>query len=103
MPLDEVKVLHIINCLDAHAIEKRNWVTAIDIKKGSNNATDIDTDFDNAFHPGYRTQTFDGGLQNFPMRFNKIKLPLILSKLFCFTMGLNLGRIILTDKRQNRD
>ena len=103
MPLDEVKVLHKINCLDAHAIEKRSWVTAIDIKKGSNNATDVDTDFDDAFHPGYRTQTFDGGLQNFAMRFNKIKFALVLSKLFCFTMGFDLGRIILTDKRQNRD
>ncbi len=81
MPLDEVEVLHKINCLDAHAVEKRNRVTAIDIEKGSNNATDVGTDFNDAFHPGYHTQTFDGGLQNFAMRFNKIKLALVLSNL----------------------
>ena len=81
VPLDEVEVLHKVNCFDAHAVEKWNWInwiTTIDIEKGSSNAKDVGTDFDDAFHPGYHPQTFNGGLQKFAMCFNKIKLALVL-------------------------
>ena len=103
MPLDEVEVLYKVDCFNAYAVEKRNWITTIDIEKVSNNATDIGTDFDDAFRPGYHPQTFNGGLQKFVMRFNKIEFVLVLSKLLWFMMHFNLSNIIMTDKTQNCD
>jgi hypothetical protein len=72
VPLDEFKVLYKVNCFDAHAVEKGNGIATINVKKCSNNATNIGTNFDNAFHPGYHPQTFNGGLQKFAMHFNKL-------------------------------
>ncbi len=103
MSLDEVKVLHKFDYFDAHAVEKWNGIATVDVKKCSNNATNVGANFDDAFHPKYHPQTFDGSLQKFAMRFDKIKLALILGKLLCFTMRFDLGNIILTNKTQNHD
>jgi hypothetical protein len=103
VPLDEFEVLNEVDCFDAHTVEKWNGIATVDVKKCSNNATNVGANFDDAFHPGYHTQTFNGGLQKFAMRFNKIELMLILGKLLCFTMHFNLSNIVLTNKNQNCD
>jgi hypothetical protein len=62
MPLDKNKTLGKVNYLDAHAVEERNRVAAINIKESCDNATDIGTNFDNALYPSDHLKTFNGGL-----------------------------------------
>ncbi len=62
MPLDKIETLDKVNCLDAHSVEERKRVAAINIKESCDNATDIGTNFDDALHPSDHSKTFDGGL-----------------------------------------
>jgi hypothetical protein len=62
MPLDKMETLNKDNCLDAHAVEERNRVAAINIKESCDNATDIGANFDNALYPNDHSKTFDRGL-----------------------------------------
>jgi hypothetical protein len=101
--LDNFEVLHKVDCFDAHAVEKWNGIATVDVKKCSNNATNIGANFEDAFLPGYHPQTFNGSLQKFSIRFDKIEFALILGKLLHFTMRFDLSNIILTNKTQNRD
>ncbi len=62
MPLYKIKTLDKVNCLDAHTVEERNRVAAINIKESCDNATDIGANFDKTLHPSDHSKTFDGGL-----------------------------------------
>jgi hypothetical protein len=62
MPLDEIKTLDEVDCLDAHTVEEQNRVAAINIKESCENASDIGANFDDAFHPRDHSQTFNCGL-----------------------------------------
>jgi hypothetical protein len=103
VPLDEFKLLHKVDYFDAHAVEKRNGMSTVNVKKCINISTIVGANFSNAIHPGYHPQTFNGGLQKYAMCFDKIERTLVLGKLLCFTMRFDLSRIDLTDKTQNCD
>jgi hypothetical protein len=81
VPLDEIEVLHKVNRLDAHAVEKWDRIATVDVKESRNKAADINANLDNAFHPGYHPQTFDSSLQKFKLHLDKIKLALVPGKL----------------------
>ena len=50
MPLDEIEALYEINCLDAHSVEERDRIAAVDIKESTNGAANIGAHFYNALH-----------------------------------------------------
>jgi hypothetical protein len=81
MPLDKIKTLDKVNCLDAHAVEEQNRVAVINIKESCDNVTDICTNFDDALHLSDHSKTFDGGLSNFTMCVNEIKFVFVFGKL----------------------
>jgi hypothetical protein len=101
MPLDIIKTLDKVNCLDAHIVEEQNGVAAINIKESCDNATYIGTNFYNALHSSDHSKTFDGGLQNFTMCVNKIELAFVFGKLLCLMMCLKLHNVVLTNKTQH--
>jgi hypothetical protein len=101
VPLDDVEAFHKVNCLDAHAIEERNRIAPINVKESCDHTADVGTNFNDTFHPGDHSKTFDGSLQKFSMCLDKIEFTLIFCLLLCLTMCFELGKIILANKTQN--
>jgi hypothetical protein len=103
MPLNEFKMLDAFDCLDANSIKQRDRIPRPDIKKSSDYRANICTNLDDAFHVGYFTQTFNGCLQRFVMRLNKIEFALIFCNLFGLAINIDFTKITLLNKAQNNN
>ena len=101
MPLDEIETFYEVNCLDAHTVEERDRVGAINVKEGCDGAAKVGTDFDDALHPCDHSETLDGGLEGFTLSVDEVEFTFVFGKLLSLTMCLNFCNVILADETQN--
>jgi hypothetical protein len=50
VPLDEFRMLDNLNCLDADGVKQWNGIPCPNVKKGSDHATNVCANLDNAIH-----------------------------------------------------
>ena len=111
MPLDEFWMLDYFNGLDANRVEhldanrveQGDGISSSNIEDGGDDTTDVRPNFQDAFHILNFTKTFNGGLDCFVMRFNKVELSHVPGNLLGITMGIDLHQIVLSNKVQNGD
>ena len=103
MPLDEFRMLDYFNGLDANRIEQGDGISSSNIEDGGDDTADVRANFCDAFHILNFTKTFDGGLDRFAMRFDKVELSLVPGNLLGIAMGIDLHQIILSNEAQNGD
>jgi len=103
MPLDEFRMLDYFNGLYANRIEQGDGISSSNIEDGGDDTADVRANFHDAFHIQNFTKTFDGGLDRFAMRFDKVELSLVPGNLLGIAMGIDLHQIVLSNEAQNGD
>jgi hypothetical protein len=103
MPLDEFRMLDHFNGLDASRVEQGDGISSSNIKDGGGDTADVRANFHDAFHILNFTKAFDGGLDCFAMRFDKVELSLVPGKLLGIAMCIDLHQIVLSNEAQNGD
>ena len=103
MPLDEFRMLDYFNGLDANQVEQGDGISSSNIEDGGDDTADVCANFHDAFHILNFTKAFDGGLDRFAMRFDKVELSLVPGNLLGIAMGIDLHQIVLSNEAQNGD